>query len=201
VVAVVVGIITVLLAILAGYSLARFRFRGKSIIILIFLATQMISIPVMIVPLFIIFKKMGLLNKLIGLIIPYTVMAIPFCTIVILGFFKQVPSSIEEAAMIDGCSRFTALFEVVVPAMLPGIVATFVFAFVSAWNELFFSIMFINSESVKTIPVGISIFIQKVDVNWAMMMAAAAISMIPAIILFLFAQKYFIQGLSGAVKG
>jgi multiple sugar transport system permease protein len=202
IVAVVTGIITVLLAILAGYSLARFKFRGKNLTLLLFLVTQMIPVVVMIVPLFILFQRIGFLDKLIGLIVPYTIISVPFCTLMIEGFFKQIPAAIEESAMIDGCSRFGALFKVIVPIMLPGIVATFVFAFLGAWNEFFFSVMFINSEAIKTIPVGISIFIQKVDVNWAMMTAAATVSMIPAIILFLFIQKYLIKGLaSGAVKG
>lgn len=201
-VAVIVGAITVLLSILAGYSLARFKFKGKSAVLLLFLVTQMIPVVVMIVPLFIVFNKLNLLDTLTGLVIPYTIISIPFCTLMMVGFFKQVPVSIEESASIDGCNRISALFRIVVPVMLPGIVSTFVFAFIGAWNEFFFSVMFINSDEVKTIPVGLSTFIQKVDVNWAMMSATAVIAMVPAVILFLIIQKYLIQGLSsGAVKG
>lgn len=202
IVAVITGIITVFLSILAGYSIARFKFKGKNAVLLIFLITQMIPLVVMIVPLFVLFNKINMLDKLTGLIIPYTITAIPFCTLMMVGFFKQVPVSIEESSFIDGCNRIASLFRIVAPVMLPGIISTFVFAFIGAWNEFFFSVMFINSEAVKTIPVGISTFIQKVDVNWAMMSASAVIAMLPAVALFLAIQKYLIQGLSsGAVKG
>lgn len=202
IVAVTAGVLTVILAIFAGYSLSRFKFKGKNITLLLFLVTQMIPIVVLIVPLFILFRNLGLIDTLYSLIISYTIISVPFCTVMIIGFFKRIPNAIEESAMVDGCSRVEALFRVVVPVMLPGIVATFVFAFISAWNEYFFSLMFINSEAVKTIPVGINMFIQKVDVNWGRMTAAGAIALVPAVILFVFIQKYLVQGLTaGAVKG
>ena len=202
VVAVSVGVFTVVLAVLAAYPLARFKFRGKNLAMLLFLITQMIPTIVMIVPLFILFNRLGLLNTLGGLIIPYTVTSIPFCALMMMGFFKQVPPSLEEAAMVDGCGRLGSLLRVVMPVVMPGVAATFVFAFIAAWNELFFGIMFINSEANKTIPAGISIFIQKVEVNWAMMTASAVIAMLPVLLLFIFIQKYLVQGLSaGAVKG
>ncbi len=202
VVSVTSGLLTVVLSVMAAYPLARFAFRGKRLTMMLFLITQMIPTIVMIVPLFILFNKIGLINTLGGLIVPYTVTAIPFCSLMMMGFFKQVPVSLEEAAMVDGCGRVSALVRVVMPVVMPGVAATFVFAFIAAWNELFFSIMFINSEAKKTIPAGISIFIQKVEVNWAMMTAAAVIAMVPVLVLFLFIQKYLVQGLSaGAVKG
>lgn len=202
IVSVSASIFTLILAILAGYSLARFKFRGKRLTLLIFLITQMVPIIVMIVPLFILFTNMGLINNLFSLIISYTVISIPFCTLMIRGFFERIPPSIEESAMVDGCSRVKALFRIVIPVMLPGVVATFTFAFIAAWNEFFFSIMFINSEKFKTIPVGLNMFIQRVDVNWSMMSAGATVALIPAIIMFILVQKYLVQGLTmGAVKG
>lgn len=169
---------------------------------LLLLVTQMVPTLVLIVPLFVAFSEMQIVDTLLSLIIPYFIMAIPFCTLMLVGFFKQVPYTLEEAAMLDGCTRLKSLFRVVVPVIAPGIVSSFVFAFISAWNELFFGVMFINTELKKTIPPGISMFIQKVDVNWANMTAAAVLSMIPVMIMFFFVQKYLVQGLaSGAVKG
>lgn len=201
IVSIATGFFTVVCAIFGGYSLSRFMFRGKNLTLLAFLVTQMVPCLVMIVPLFVIFNQMKLINHLLGLIIPYTITAIPFCTMMLMSFFKQVPASLEEAAMIDGCGRLHALFRVILPVMVPGIIATFVFAFIGAWNELFFAIMFIHSEKLKTIPAGISLFIQKVDINWAMMTAGAMIAMLPVILLFVVIQKHLVQGLSaGAVK-
>lgn len=202
IVSVTSAFLTVLVGISTAYGLARFRFRGKGIAMLVLLVTQMVPGLVLIVPLFILFSDLGLVDTLLSLIIPYFITAIPFCTLMMIGFFKQVPYVLEEAAMTDGCSRFQSLIRVVMPVIMPGIVSSFVFAFISSWNELFFGVMFINSEAMKTIPPGISMFIQKVDVNWANMTAAATMSLLPTMVLFFIVQKYLVQGLaSGSVKG
>lgn len=193
---------TALVSIFAGYALSRFSFKGKKITFLIFLSTQMVPIVVIIIPLFIIFSKLNLLDTLVGLVIIYTVLNIPFCTMLIKGFFERIPVSLEESAMIDGCSRAESLIKIIIPIMLPGIVATFVFAFIGAWNDLFFSIMFINTESIKTIPVGINTFIGKYEIDWGAMSAATVLALIPVFIMFGVIQKYLVNGLtSGAVKG
>lgn len=202
IVSVVSAGLTVLVSLFAAYGIARFKFRGKSMAMLLLLITQMVPTLVLIVPLFVAFSEIHIVDTLLSLIIPYFIMAIPFCTLMLVGFFKQVPYTLEEAAMLDGCTRLKSLFRVVIPVIAPGIVSSFVFAFISAWNELFFGVMFINTEIKKTIPPGISMFIQKVDVNWANMTAAAVLSMIPVMVMFFFVQKYLVQGLaSGAVKG
>lgn len=132
----------------------------------------------------------------------YTVMTIPFCTIMLRGFFQRIPSSLEEAAMIDGNSRLSALFRVIIPVMLPGISATFIFAFVQNWNELFMAIMFIDREESKTIPVAMNSFITKFNIDWGTMSAATMLSAIPTFILFAFGQRYIVAGLTqGAEKG
>lgn len=202
IVSVACAIITSLVAIFAGYSLARFKFRGKKVTLLIFLATQMVPVVVLIIPMFLIFAKINLLNKLSGLVLIYVVLNIPFCTLMIRGFFERIPQALEESAMIDGCSRIGALVKIILPVMLPGIVATFVFAFIGAWNDLFFSIMFINTESIKTLPIGINMFIGKYEIDWGMMSAATVFALIPVFIMFGMIQKYLVQGLtSGSVKG
>lgn len=201
VVAVFSAVITLLLSLLAGYSLSRFRFRGKQMTLMLFLITQMFPVVVMIIPLFVLFSKLNLLNTLIALVITYSIINIPFCTIMIKGFFDRTPEALEEAALIDGCSRFAALFRIVVPVMLPGVVATFAFAFISSWNEFFLSVMFINSEATKTLPVGMSVFVSQFEVNWSLLSAGTIVAVLPSILLFVLIQKYLISGMTaGAVK-
>ncbi|ARA98327.1 carbohydrate ABC transporter permease [Geobacillus thermodenitrificans] len=195
------GLFSLMIAMLSGYVLARFRFRGKHQIIFAFFVTQMIPLFIALAPLYLLMSKLQLLNRLPSLILIYTVMMIPFCTIIMKSFFERIPPSLEEAAMIDGCSRIGALLKVVVPVMLPGIAATFIFAFVQCWNELFLAVMFIDKESAKTIPVAMNSFITKFDIDWGAMSAATVLSVIPTLILFAFAQKYIVEGMTqGALK-
>lgn len=193
---------TLLVAVLGGYALARYQFRGKQVTLLIFLATQMMPIVVLIVPLFITFRTLGLLNTLYSLMIVYTVFNIPFCTMMMQGFFAGVPVELEEAAMVDGCNRFGAIVRVAVPLARPGLIATFLFAFIGAWNELLFAVMFLNSDANFTLPVGLYMFISKYDIHWGRMMAGATLALIPALIVFGVVQRYMVRGLAlGAVKG
>jgi multiple sugar transport system permease protein len=199
---IVAAFFSLIIATLSGYVLARFEFKGKTQVIFAFLITQMIPIFIGLAPLYLLMSKLQLLNKLPSLMLVYTVMMIPFCTVIMKGFFERIPSSLEEAAMIDGCSRLTALFKVIIPVMLPGIAATFIFAFVQSWNELFLAIMFIDKEEAKTIPVAMNSFITKFDIDWGAMSAATVLSVIPTLILFAFAQKYIVEGMTqGSVKG
>lgn len=196
------SILVLIVSILGGYSMARYSFRGKKLFLISFLATQMIPVMVILVPLFISFSHLHLLNKLPSLIITYTAMNIPFCLLTMSSFFQRIPVSLEEAALIDGCNKFQTMIKIILPIMRPGIVATLVFAFTGAWNDLFFGVMFTNSESTKTVPVGLSSFVQKFDINWGQMSAAGILSLIPVVIMFAFAQKYIVSGLTdGAVKG
>lgn len=190
------------ITLLSAYVLARFNFKAKRYIFLAFLVTQMIPIFIALAPLYMLMSKLNLLNTLYSLLLIYTVKLIPFGTIILFGFLQQIPSSLEEAARIDGCSRLGALYRVVVPVMLPGIAATFIFAFVQCWDELFLAIMFIDKESAKTIPVALNSFILKYDIDWGSIAAATVLSVIPTMVLFSLFHKYLIHGLtSGAVKG
>jgi multiple sugar transport system permease protein len=197
-----VSSVTVLIiSVLGGYSLARFQFKGKNVTLIAFLVTQMVPTMIMIVPLFILFSKIGLINHLASLIILYTVINIPFCLLTMSSFFQRIPVTLEEAAIIDGCNRFQSVYKVILPVMLPGVIATFVFAFTGAWNELFFGIMFLNGGTSATIPVALNNFVQKFDVNWGQMTAWGIISLIPVAIMFMFIQKYIVTGLTqGSVK-
>lgn len=201
-VSIVASFIVLIISMLGGYVLARFKFKGKGQVMGGFLITQMVPIFIGMAPLYMMMSNMQLINHLFSLMLIYTVMLIPFCTIIMVGFFQKIPNSLEEAAMIDGCSRISALFKVIVPVMLPGIMATFIFAFVQCWNELIMAVMFIDEESVKTIPVAMNSFIKKYDIEWGAMSAGTVLSVIPTMILFAFCQKYLVNGLTqGAVKG
>jgi multiple sugar transport system permease protein len=129
-------------------------------------------------------------------------MCIPFCTIMLRGFFENVPDALEEAAMVDGCSRLTALFRVIVPVMTPGIMAAFIFNFVNCWNELFLSVTLMNSDSNKTIPTALNGFISSFNIEWGPMAAAAVLTIVPTMVMFALASRWIVEGLtSGAVKG
>ncbi|OLS35912.1 carbohydrate ABC transporter permease [Bacillus sp. MRMR6] len=198
----VAGTVSLIIATLGGYVLARFEFKGKTQVIFAFFITQMIPLFIGLAPLYLLMSKLELLNRLPSLMLMYTVMMVPFCTVMMKGFFERIPSSLEEAAMIDGCSRISALFKVIIPVMLPGLAATFIFAFVQCWNELFLAIMFIDKEEAKTIPVAMNSFITKFDIDWGAMSAATVLSVIPTLILFAFAQKYIVEGMTqGSIKG
>lgn len=196
------AVFAVSLGILAGYIIARYQFRAKSVILFIYLFTQMIPMFLMLAPLYQLMAKLGLINNIWALIILYTNMMIPFSVVTLRGFFQGVPQSLEEAAQIDGCGRLSALFRVVLPVMLPGIASTFIFAFINSWNELFAAVMFIDVDKFRTIPVALNALILKYDIKWGEMSAGVVMSILPTIILFSFCQKYMAEGLTaGAVKG
>ncbi|QJD86870.1 carbohydrate ABC transporter permease [Cohnella herbarum] len=196
------GLFTTCFAILGGYAMARYTFKAKTMAVYGLLLTQMIPGVLVMIPTAILFSKVGLMNHLGGLIIIYIVGNIPFCLILMRSFFDRIPVDLEEAALIDGCSKLGALIRIVLPIMLPGIVATFVFAFIGAWNELLCAIMFISSDEFKTIPVGLSMFVQNYDVNWGVMTAGAVMALVPSLIMFAIVQRFVVEGLSdGAVKG
>lgn len=192
----------VLLSILSGYGLARFKFKGKSAVLLFFLITQMIPGILVIIPLYTVFSKAGLINTHFSLFLYYLITNLPFCVITMRSFFERIPYVLEEAAYIDGCSRFRSLRKVILPVMFPGIVAVFVFAFIGAWNELIAGTIFINTPDMWTIPVGLKSLIGKYSVQWGALMAGGVLALLPTAVMFIFVQKYVVEGLtSGAVKG
>ena len=189
-------------SIFVGYSLARFKFKGKNVFMLMLLCTQFIPQAMLIVPLFLIFKGIGLINNLAALIIINTTMQLSFNSILMRGFVSGIPYELEEAAIIDGCGRIGAIMRTVVPVLLPGLVATGAFAFVGVWNEFLFAFMFINKQTLYTIPVGLKSLIGEFTINYGVLAAGSIIALVPALILFIYLQKYLIAGLSaGSVKG
>lgn len=201
-VSIISAAIVLAIGILSAYVLARYKFRGHQQIMLAFFLTQMLPGFISLAPLYLLMSKLNLIDTRISLVLMFTVGLIPFSTIILRGFFQRIPVSLEEAAMIDGCSRLNALIRIIIPVMLPGIASTFIFAFISNWNDIFLTLMFINSEALKTLPVALNSFVLKVDVDWASMSAGTVLSILPTIVLFAFAQRFIVQGLTqGAEKG
>jgi multiple sugar transport system permease protein len=191
-----------ILASMSAAAFSRYEFRFKTSIAFVLLLTQFFPLVIVLVPLFRVLVGVGLVDNLWGLIVVYTAINTPFATFLMKSFFDAIPRELDEAAMIDGCTRFQALLRVILPLTLPGVAATLGFVFTGAWSELLFSLMLINSESQKTFAVGLLSFIQKGAVNWGQMMAASTIALIPVILFFGFIQRYLIRGLTaGAVKG
>lgn len=194
--------ITTVFAAAAGYAFSRFDFAGKKLVIAVMLLTQMFPLLMIIAPIYKMIAAMGLLNSLMSLIIVYTAFNLPFATFLMQSFFDGIPKDLEEAAMIDGCTRFQALRRVILPLTLPGLGATLGFIFTAAWSEVMFALMLIKSNDQMTFPVGLLNFVSKFSVDWGQMMAAGVLALIPSCLFFIFIQRYLVQGLtSGAVKG
>lgn len=186
----------------AGYALSRFVFRGKFWLVGLMLVTQMFPLVMLISPIFRIFTPLGLTNSLTGLVVVYSAFNVPFATFLMQSFFDGIPKELEEAAMIDGDTRFGAFRKIVLPLTLPGIAATLGFVFTAAWSELLFALMLISKSDKSTFPVGLLSFVSKFSVDFGQMMAAGVMALVPAFAFFILIQKYLVKGLTaGAVKG
>jgi N,N'-diacetylchitobiose transport system permease protein len=203
----VVTISTVLLALLfaffAALALTRFRFRSRRTLVVLLLVAQMIPAEAMIVSIFRVLDGWALINTIVGLTLVYLATVLPFTIWTLRGFVGGIPIELEEAAMVDGCSRLGAFFRVTLPLLGPGLTATGVFAFIQAWNEFTFALVIMNRPDTRTLPVWLNAFVQATQAtDWAAIMAGSTLMAIPVIIFFLLVQGRMAAGVaSGAVKG
>ncbi len=190
------------ISMLSGYALSRFRAKKTRMILLLAMYfTQIIPTYMIMTPMYTFLARLGLSDNLLSLTVIYIGMMIAFSTIMGSGFFAMIPVSMEEAAQIDGCNRIQALFQIIIPLILPGLAAIFSFAFVNIWNELFLAVMLMNSDQNMTVPVALNSFISKAGVSWGVLSAGIVVSLLPTLIVFAIAQKYIVIGLTeGAIK-
>jgi ABC-type glycerol-3-phosphate transport system permease component len=202
----IVTIATTLLSLVVSlpcaYALTRFKMKGKMFLLQTILISQMIPIVVLLIPLYIVIVKVGLINTFSSLVIANLTFSVPFAVWVLYGFFTRLPISVEESAMIDGCSRFQILVRIVLPSAMPGIAASAAYTFISAWQEYIFALTFIDSQRKFTLPVALTSYIGQYGTQWGNMMAASLLVTLPVLVLFFGVQTLMVKGLTaGAVKG
>jgi multiple sugar transport system permease protein len=195
--------ISLFCSILAGYALARLRFKGANSIGWGIFITYLVPPTLLFLPLALLIKTLHLFNNLFALILTYPTFLIPFCTWLLIGYFKSIPRELEESALVDGATRLQAMFRIVVPLALPGILSAGMFAFTLSWGEFLYALIFMNDTQTKTLPVGIvQELIRGDDFFWGQLMAAALLASIPVALLYSFFVEYFVAGMTaGAVKG
>ena len=194
--------ISTVFAIFGAYSISRFRYRGKTPFIFLILFTQMLPRVLLVIPIYVIFLNFKLNNTLVGLTLMYTVITVPIGLWFLKGFFDAIPLELEQAALIDGCSRVGTLLRVTLPLAVPGVIATATWSFIIAWDEFVFAYTFISSEKLWPVSVGLSSHIGQYSINWSEIMAGAVLATLPIGILFIFFQRYLVSGITaGSVKG
>lgn len=194
--------LAVLMSCLGAYSLVRLRYPGRAALARSVLFVYLIPGSLVFIPLFILMNQLRLVNTHLSLILSYLTFAIPFCTWMLIGYFKGIPTELEEAALIDGCTRLQSLSKVLIPLSAPGIVAAAIFSFSLSWNEFLYALIFVTTPSNKTLPPLISNLIRGDIYLWGPMMAGSVLAAAPVVVLYIISQRFVVQGLgAGAVKG
>jgi multiple sugar transport system permease protein len=201
-----VAIASTLLATAVGtigaYALARLRFLGRGFLASATLITYLVPPSILFIPLYAQMRNLGLANSLGGLIAAYPSFTVPFVTWLLMGYFESIPEELEEAAMIDGATRFGAFSRIVLPLAAPGVLAAALYAFTQAWNEFLYALVFITDGRLRTLPVGLASFITGDVYGWGYLMAGAVLTTLPVIAAYIYLQKYMVEGLTaGGVKG
>jgi multiple sugar transport system permease protein len=203
VVAVLVVILNLLVAIPAGYALAKIRFRGRSTSVYAILATRVVPDIVLVVPFFLVIHKLGLLDALSSLIVTYLAITVPFTVFMLINYFESLPDELDKAARVDGCSRFATLVHVYLPLALPSLVAVVLFTFLVSWNEFLFALMFTQTTASQTLPIVVATFTSDFTISFSLINAAGVVAVIVPVILAATCQRYLVAGLAAgaAVKG
>jgi multiple sugar transport system permease protein len=200
--AVVVTLITTVISCLSGYAVARLRFPGREAVASLILILYLVPPALLFIPLYRVLAELGATNSLMALFLSYPTFTVPFCTWLLIGFFKALPTELEEAALVDGATRPQALLRVLLPLAAPGIVASSIFAFTLSWNEFLYALIFIQDETMTTVPVGLNLLIYGDVFHWGQLMAASVITTVPVVALYMFIHRWMVEGLAaGAVKG
>ena len=195
-------VLGIVLSALAGFAMSRFRARLLAGYNQALLMVQMFPLILAIIPLFIFFRSLNMVNNFVPVILVYTVTQLPFATWMLRSYFDSIPKELDEAATMDGASPLRAFVQIILPLTLPGIVAVAIFSFLFSYNEFFISSIFLRDEDRMTVPVGIQSFMQQYGTDWGSLMASATLAMVPTLILFLFIQRFMVSGATaGAVKG
>lgn len=195
-------IISVILSVPASYAIAKYNFKGIRLVILGFLITQMLPVSVILTPMFLILRNIGLYNTQLAVIFADATIGIPFSVLILKNYFASIPRELEEAAYIDGCNHFTAFLKILVPIAKPGIIVCAIFSFLYAWGDLAYGMTFIQDQQLRPITAGIFNFMGQYGTQWSYLTAFAVVTIIPVALIFIFMQKFIISGLtSGAVKG
>jgi multiple sugar transport system permease protein len=187
---------------IGAYALARLRFLGRGFMASATLITYLVPPSILFIPLYAQMRNLGLANSLAGLIAAYPSFTVPFVTWLLMGYFESIPEELEEAAMIDGATRFGAFYRIVLPLSAPGVLAAGLYAFTQAWNEFLYALVFITDGRLRTLPVGLASFITGDVYGWGYLMAGAVLTTLPVIAAYIYLQKYMVEGLTaGGVKG
>lgn len=195
-------VIALVIGILAAYSITDFQYRGRRFISFAVFLSYVIPQAMLFIPLFLLLNAIHLVNTFLGLVLAYQTFCVPFCTWLLLGYFRTLPKELKDAALIDGCTPIGVLWRVILPLAAPGVATAAIFSFTQCWNEFLYAASLAQSGQMKTLSLGIAGFLVSDIFIWGQMMAAAIISTVPMLLLFIFLQRYVVQGLTmGSVKG
>ena len=198
----IVVVVSLVIGFLAALAIARFRFYGRRAVIVVIIGVQMIPIATMIIPMYLLLARAGQIDRLSGVIITYLTFVLPFTVWTLRGFVMGIPRELEEAAMVDGCTRMGAFMRILLPLIAPGLVATSIFAFVQAWNEFIYAYVLLTSRDNQTLQVWLASFTTLRGTDWGPLMAAATLTSLPVVIFFAIVQRRVAFGLTaGAVRG
>jgi multiple sugar transport system permease protein len=194
--------ITVVVSALAAFSIVRYRYQGRELIGRFILFKYLLPTAMLFVPLYAIVTALGLGNTLQSLMLTYLSFTVPFCTWMLMGYFRSIPPELEEHAMVDGCTKVGALIRILLPLSAPGLVASAIFSFTLAWNEFLLALVFTVDQSTMTVPIRLSMMVVGDQYIWGQLMAGAVLASVPVAILYFIGQRFVVQGLAaGAVKG